>query len=89
VLSLTRETAAEIRSRPDLDLLLEPELSVVLFRRHGWSHRDYVEWSDRLLREQVAFVLPSSWREEPVARFCFVNPRTTIEDVRAILHTMD
>ncbi len=33
VLALTRETAAEIEARDDLELVMEPELSVVLFRR--------------------------------------------------------
>ncbi len=88
VLALTRAAAAEIRGRSDLDLLLEPELSVVLFRRRGWGNAEYGAWSERLLREQVAFVLPTTWGSERVGRFCFVNPRTTIEDVRAILDTM-
>jgi hypothetical protein len=39
-----------------------------------------------LLDEQIAFVQP--WRGEKVARLCFVNPRTTIEHVRAILDPM-
>ncbi len=33
VLEVTRETAEEIRRRPELELVVEPELSVVLFRR--------------------------------------------------------
>jgi hypothetical protein len=41
-----------------------------------------------VLHAQVGFVQPSSWNGEPVARLCFVNPRTTIDHVRAILGTM-
>jgi L-2,4-diaminobutyrate decarboxylase len=85
ILTLTRETAEEIRRRPELELLLEPELSVVLFRRRGWIAEDYEAWWRRLLNDQVAFVQPTSWQGEKVARLCFVNPRTTIEQVRAIL----
>ncbi len=88
VLEVTRETAEEIRRRPDLELVLEPELSVVLFRRTGWDAEDYEAWWRRALEAQVGFVQPSSWNDEPVARMCFVNPRTTIDHVRAILGTM-
>ena len=33
---LARQTAAEIKNRAYLDLIREPELGVVLFRRRGW-----------------------------------------------------
>ena len=88
VLEVTRETAEEIRRRPDLELALDPELSVVLFRRTGWGAADYEAWWRRALEAQVGFVQPSSWNGEPIARLCFVNPRTTIDHVRAILGTM-
>jgi glutamate/tyrosine decarboxylase-like PLP-dependent enzyme len=89
VLALTRAAADEIRRRPTLELIMEPELSVLLFRRLGWSSGDYESWWRRLLDAQVAFVQPTSWNGERVARLCFVNPRTTIDHVRAILGTMD
>jgi L-2,4-diaminobutyrate decarboxylase len=88
VLALTRAAANEIRRRPDLELVLEPELSVLLFRRIGWGPEDYEAWWRRVLDAQVAFVQPTSWNGEKVARLCFVNPRTTIEHIRAILGTM-
>ena len=50
----------------------------------------YQAWCDRLLDRGLAFVLPSSRvDDETVMRFCFVNPRTTIDDVDLILGTMD
>ena len=73
---------------PELELILEPDLSVLLFRRAGWSSDDYERWWRRVLDAQVAFVQPTSWEGERVARLCFVNPNTTIEHVRAILGTM-
>src|SRR6478672_9292598 len=88
VLALTRAAADEIRRRPELDLIMEPDLSVLLFRRAGWSSDDYERWWRRVLDAQVAFVQPTSWEGERVARLCFVNPNTTIEHVRAILGTM-
>jgi L-2,4-diaminobutyrate decarboxylase len=88
VLALTREAADAIRADAELKLLMEPELSVVLFRRIGWGPEDYESWWRRLLDAQIAFVQPTSWEGERVARLCFVNPNTTIEHVRAILGTM-
>jgi L-2,4-diaminobutyrate decarboxylase len=88
VLGVTRATAEEIRRHPDLELLMEPELSVVLFRRVGWGSDDYERWWRRVLDAQIAFVQPTSWQGEKVARLCFVNPKTTLDHVRAILGTM-
>ncbi len=85
VLAITRAAAEEIARRDHLELVLEPELSVVLFRRLGWGPGDYEAWWRRLLADQVGFVQPTAWEGEKVARLCFVNPRTTIEHVRAIL----
>jgi glutamate/tyrosine decarboxylase-like PLP-dependent enzyme len=88
VLSLAREAAGEIRNTPGLELVMEPDLTVLLFRRDGWSGDDYEEWWRKLLDDQIAFVQPTTWRGEKVARLCFVNPGTTIDHVRAILATM-
>ena len=88
VLQLTRDVAEEIRRRPSLELVLEPELSVILFRRTGWEGADYVAWCNRMLAEQVAFCLPTTWRDERVMRFCFVNPNTTLAQVSGLLDSM-
>jgi glutamate/tyrosine decarboxylase-like PLP-dependent enzyme len=88
ILQLTRSVADRIRERPNLELVVEPELSVVVFRRRGWSGPDYVSWSQRLLDEQTAFVLPSTWKGERVMRFCFVNPLTTVDQVVVLLDSM-
>jgi glutamate/tyrosine decarboxylase-like PLP-dependent enzyme len=87
-LTLTRQTAAEIERRPELELVMAPELSVVLFRRLGWEADDYETWWRRLLDAQIAFVQPTSWKGEKIARLCFLNPRTTLDHVRAVLGTM-
>ena len=51
-LAVTRQVAEEIRARPYLELLIEPELSVLVFRRHGWAAADYDAWSARLVRHR-------------------------------------
>ncbi|MCU0506074.1 MAG: pyridoxal-dependent decarboxylase [Chloroflexi bacterium] len=87
-IALAREAADEIRRRPYLELVVEPELSVVAFRRIGWERDDYERWSDRLLRTGVAFVTPTRHRGETITRFAIVSPRTTLADLTAILATM-
>jgi L-2,4-diaminobutyrate decarboxylase len=87
-LEVTRFAEAEIARRPYVEVLREPDLSVIVFRRIGWSAQDYQDWSDRLLAEQVAFVVPTSHEGETVTRFAIVNPSTTEDDISAILDTM-
>jgi aromatic-L-amino-acid/L-tryptophan decarboxylase len=87
-LAVTRYAADRINGCEGLTLLFEPQLSVVLFRRDGWGWRDYDRWSARLLADQIAFVLPTSWDGEPVARLCFVHPETTKEMVDEVISTI-
>ncbi len=86
---LARQAAAEIRTRPQLELIREPELGIVLFRRHGWAAEQYTQWANQLLRDQVAFIPPSAWEGQPVARFAFLHPHTSMDLVREILDRMD
>jgi glutamate/tyrosine decarboxylase-like PLP-dependent enzyme len=87
-LTVARAAAEEIRQRPYVELLREPDLSVVVFRRIGWTSRQYYDWSDRLLAANFAFVTPTTHDGETVTRFAIVNPRTTIADIQTILDTM-
>ncbi|NNG37799.1 aminotransferase class V-fold PLP-dependent enzyme [Flexivirga sp. ID2601S] len=88
-LSVARFAADQIEQRPYLELVREPDLSVVVFRRTGWSSQDYQAWSDKLLEEQSAFVVPTSHNGETLARFAVVNPNTSTEDIAAILDSME
>ncbi|HKA04315.1 MAG TPA: aminotransferase class V-fold PLP-dependent enzyme [Acidimicrobiales bacterium] len=87
-LVLTRAAADLVRATPYLELLLEPELSVVVFRRVGWSTSEYYAWSEKLLVDGVAFVVPTMWEGETALRCCFVNPCTTVDDVRVVLDAL-
>ena len=87
-IELARQTAAEIRTRDHLELIREPELGVVLFRRRGWDPAQYTRWADALLSDQVAFIPPSAWEGETVARFAFLHPHTSMDLVRQILDRM-
>jgi len=87
-IDLAAASSRLISLRPYLGMVREPELSVVLFRRRDWAAEDYHRWSARLLEDQVAFVTPTVWLGETVARMCFLNPATTSEMVAEILDTM-
>ena len=87
-LSVTRFAEAEIARRPYLEALREADLSVLVFRRLGWESEDYHAWSAEMMREEFAFVVPSSHHGETVARFAIVNPMTSEDDILAILDTM-
>ncbi len=87
-LALTQRIAAEIAARPELRLVRDPQLSVVVFEREGWERGDYDRWSDELLDSQRAFVVPSSHAGRPNTRFAILNPLTTFDDLVGILDTM-
>jgi aromatic-L-amino-acid/L-tryptophan decarboxylase len=87
-IKLAHQTAAEIRARDHLELIREPELGVVLFRRRGWDSAQYNRWAAQLLTDQVAFIPPSAWEGETVARFAFLHPQTSMDLVRQILDRM-
>ncbi|MFD8479638.1 pyridoxal phosphate-dependent decarboxylase family protein [Kitasatospora sp. NPDC059673] len=87
-LRLAKDTAQLIRDTEHLELLHDPQLTAVCFRRTGWTHDDYYRWSRQLLADQIGFVTPTGWDGETVARFAFLHPGTTMEMVQEILDTM-
>ncbi|HEX9260191.1 MAG TPA: pyridoxal-dependent decarboxylase, partial [Acidimicrobiales bacterium] len=87
-LVVAREAAGLVEDCPHTELLAEPELSVVLFRRIGWSAEQYQAWSDRVLAEGLTLTVPTAWKGETCLRFCFVNPRTSANDVQLILDSL-
>ncbi|MBU6245416.1 MAG: hypothetical protein KGP12_09390 [Actinomycetales bacterium] len=84
-IALAQYAAERIRQTEYLELLRDPVLSVVLFRRRGWQKADYDAWSRAMLQEQVAFVTPTSWQGEPVGRLVFMHPSTTPEMIDEVL----
>jgi len=87
-MDLARVSAQLIKEHPNLELLMEPELSIVAFTRKGWQISDYQRWSDKLLVDQIGFVTPSSHQGAPILRFAIVNPWTSITDIKVILATL-
>lgn len=87
-LAVAHAGAELIRSSAHCELVVEPELSVVVFRRVGWGRAQYQAWSDRLLANEEAFVLPTSWNGESVLRYCIVNPLTTVDDIAFLIDSL-
>ena len=85
---LAKDSAKLIAAHPNLELVREPELSIVAFTRKGWSPAQYQEWSDALLEMQIGFIPPSKHAGESILRFAFVNPWTSMDDVQMILDTL-
>jgi glutamate/tyrosine decarboxylase-like PLP-dependent enzyme len=91
-ITLAQTAARLINERNHVELVREPELSCVLFRRKGWMPEDYAEWTYRKHKEGFALVTPTQWKtngeSETVYRFCFINPDTSEKDIASILDAM-
>jgi glutamate/tyrosine decarboxylase-like PLP-dependent enzyme len=87
-INIANRAAAMIEDCEHLELVRDPSLSIVLFRRKGWSDQQYSAWSTQLLQDQIGFVTPTKWEGETIARFAFLHPETTEAMVAEILATM-
>lgn len=91
-LELAQIAGKMIEAHPDLELVREPSLSCVLYRRKGWKPEDYTHWTYENHKKGFALVTPTKYKLgdtfETVSRFCFINPDTTEKDIEMILETM-
>jgi L-2,4-diaminobutyrate decarboxylase len=87
-LEVSRAGAELIAERDYVRLLVEPDLSVLVFERIGWTPDDYARWSSRLLVDQLGFVTPTKHAGRVCTRFAVVNPLTTADDLRMLLDSM-
>ena len=87
-LETTRTVAAAIRVSDHLDLICEPELSVLLFERPGWDHDAYASWSNALAKQGAILCVPTKWHGRTVLRLAFVNPDTQPARVIEVLDTL-
>jgi hypothetical protein len=71
-----------------VQLVREPELSIVVWERIGWEQADYQRWSDMLIEKQIALVTPSSHQGRVNTRVAILNPQTSLELLTQILDTM-
>ena len=91
-LELAQIAAALITERDHIELVRPVGLSCVLYRRIGWKPEDYTEWTYQNHKKGYSLVTPTKWTDssgsEMIARFCFINPDTTEEDIIGILESM-
>jgi glutamate/tyrosine decarboxylase-like PLP-dependent enzyme len=87
-MDIARIAADLIKEHENLELLMEPSLSIVAFTRKGWTLEDYQAWSEKLLADQIGFVTPSTHKGQPILRFAIVNPWTQVSDIKEILNTL-
>lgn len=73
-IALAQYAAARITAHPNLELVAEQHLSVVVFRQVAWTDEDYNTWSKELLSKGLGFVVPSKWRGQTVLRFAILHP---------------
>lgn len=82
------EVAAGIEASSHLELVAEPELSVILFRRVGWGPDEMLDWSTRHAAGGTILCVPTQWEGESVFRLCIVSPDTNATSVAGVLATM-
>ena len=87
-MDIAEHAADLIRAHDKLELLRDPTLSIVAFTRKGWTLADYSAWSEKLLKDQIGFVTPSTHQGQSILRFAVVNPWTNESDIEAILNTL-
>ena len=87
-LRTAREIADGIASTPGLELLLGPQLTVILFRPTAMSERTMEAWAEVHRRSGAILCLPTTWRGEKVFRLCVVNPDTDAAEILAIIRTL-
>ncbi|WP_223552063.1 aminotransferase class V-fold PLP-dependent enzyme [Aestuariivivens sp. NBU2969] len=91
-LQLAQIAGEMINKKPHVELVREPSLSCVLYRRIGWTPDDYRHWTYENHKKGFALVTPTKWKTgdtyETVSRFCFINPDTTETDIEDILESM-
>jgi L-2,4-diaminobutyrate decarboxylase len=87
-MAVSRAGADMVRAADHLNLLVEPDLSVVVFERIGWGGEDYARWSAELLAAQTAFITATTHRGQICTRFAIVNPETTEDDLALIIESM-
>jgi len=87
-IDLAREAGRQVEAADHLRLVWEPQLSIVVFERIGWDGAQYQARSIEMMNEGLAFVVPSRHDGKPVFRFCFINPRTSTEDIAVIIDAL-
>jgi len=87
-IATARQIADGIAATDGLELLLGPQLTVILFRATAMTDSDMDAWAEIHRRSGALLCLPTGWAGQKVFRLCIVNPATDADEVLAVLRTM-
>ena len=87
-LTATAYAVEQLQSIVGIEIVMQPELTVVLFRKAGWDRARWQHWAARLLADQIAFVAPTKWKGETLGRLVFLHPNTTTEIIDEVLASL-
>ncbi len=85
---LAQRLAAMVNETPNLELVVEPQLSIVPFRRlpmHGSVNQHNSDIAKQMQVDGDAYVTSAVVDGKTVLRPCFTNFRTTLDDVNELL----
>ena len=85
---IAQELADGIAAMPGVDLILGPQLSVILFRPVQMTDAEMEAWAETQRRSGALLCLPTSWQGQKVFRLCIVNPETNAKGILAVLETL-
>lgn len=82
------EIAEGIAAMDGLELVLGPQLSVILFDAPKMSDAAKDDWAEEHRRSGALLCLPTTWRGRKVFRLCIVNPETEAAPTLDVLKTL-
>jgi len=85
---IAREIATGIDAMDGLELVLGPQVTVILFKASKMSDEEIEIWAETQRRSGALLCLPTTWRGEKVFRLCIVNPKTSPHYVLDVLATL-
>lgn len=86
--ALSQRLADGIDAMDGLELILGPQLTVILFRATNRTDEEVEAWAETQRRSGALLCLPTTWRGEKVLRICLVNPSTDADHVLGVLGTL-
>jgi L-2,4-diaminobutyrate decarboxylase len=85
---LTRYLYERVLASDDFEPVHEPALNIFCFRKRGLSDEQTADLRERLVRSGRAWITSTILRGERVLRVTMMNPRTTEQDVDAMLEAL-
>lgn len=87
-IALAEYAEGEIAAMPELEIVTPARLGVVTFAVAGASHAEHLAIGRALEAEGVAALTTTTLHGTSVMRLCTINPRTTSDDIDAVLEAI-